>query len=223
MKKLVIIGAGDTGREIVYLVERINSIKEEWELLGFVDDNRRCYNELIEGYPVLGNIEWLNAQNNEVYAICSIGNPAIKKLVISKINNRNVKYATLIDPMAIIGHGTVVEEGSIIYANAITSINGQIGKHVYVSLTCTIGHDTIIGNYCSMYPGCNVSGKVTIEECCELGTGTKIIQGINIHKETTLGAGTVVVKDILERGTYIGVPAKKHENTDFNKQYHRII
>ena len=38
MKKLVIVGAGDFGREVSWVAERINAQTPVWELLGFVDD-----------------------------------------------------------------------------------------------------------------------------------------------------------------------------------------
>ncbi|HFU6823723.1 TPA: NeuD protein, partial [Streptococcus agalactiae] len=34
-------------------------------------------------------------------------------------------------------------------------------------------------------------------------------QTLDISSCTTIGAGAVVVKDIIEPGTYVGVPAKK--------------
>jgi hypothetical protein len=39
MRKLVIVGVGGFGREIAWLVERINAMEPTWELLGFIDDN----------------------------------------------------------------------------------------------------------------------------------------------------------------------------------------
>ena len=48
-----------------------------------------------------------------------------------------------------------------------------------------------------------------MNDCVEVGTVTKIIQGKKIVEETVIGAGSVVVKDIVENGTYIGVPAKQ--------------
>ena len=38
VKKLIIIGAGGFGREVVWLVERINEEHQSWDILGFVDD-----------------------------------------------------------------------------------------------------------------------------------------------------------------------------------------
>ena len=50
MKDLVIIGAGDFGREIANVVERINCVKSEWNLLGFIDDNIEIQGKKIDGY-----------------------------------------------------------------------------------------------------------------------------------------------------------------------------
>ena len=39
MKKIVILCAGDFGREIAWLIEDINAQKPTYEILGFLDDD----------------------------------------------------------------------------------------------------------------------------------------------------------------------------------------
>ena len=39
LKSLYIIGAGGFGREVAWLVERVNKVKPTWDLKGFIDDN----------------------------------------------------------------------------------------------------------------------------------------------------------------------------------------
>ena len=39
MKNIVIIGAGDLGKEIVWLIEDINKVKPTYVILGFLDDD----------------------------------------------------------------------------------------------------------------------------------------------------------------------------------------
>lgn len=209
VKDLYIIGAGDTGRELVDLAERINLVKLEWSVKGFIDDNTSIHNTVIDGVPVLGGIDYLNKINEDVYAICAVGNGITKKKIIESISNPKVCFATLIDPNVVMCHGSECGEGSFIYANCALAINVKIGKHVYLSFNCSIGHDTVIEDYCSAFPGVNVSGKVVVKEATTLGTGTKIIQGKNIAPYTIIGAGSVVVKNLEESGTYVGVPVKK--------------
>lgn len=78
-----------------------------------------------------------------------------------------------------------------------------------INLDCTLGHDDIIKDYVTIYPSVNVSGNVLIGERFEIGTGTQIIQGKVIVPDTVIGAGAVVVKDVKEKGTYVGCPVKK--------------
>lgn len=209
MKDLIIIGAGDTGRELTDLVERINEKRQEWNILGFIDSDPEKQDKIIEGIPVLGDLNFLNTIESIVYAVCSIGNGRVKKKIISSITNPSVKYASLIDPNVLMCKGSSYGEGCIIYAGTVLALNATVKDHVYISLNCTIGHDTEIESYCSIFPGTNISGKVTVGESTVVGTGTKIIQGKKIAAGTILGAGAVVVKDIEETGTYVGCPAKK--------------
>ena len=39
MKDLIIFGASGFGREVAWLVERINNSSPTWNLLGFIDDD----------------------------------------------------------------------------------------------------------------------------------------------------------------------------------------
>lgn len=214
MKDLVIIGAGDTGRELIALVERINDVTPQWNIKGFVDDNLDLSGDVIEGYPVLGTVEWLNDVEEEIFAICSISKGQIKKQVVEKVTNGKVKWATLIDPYVPFHKESSCGEGSIIYFGTALALRAAIGKHVYISFNCSIGHDSKIGDYGCIYPGVNISGKVIADECVDFGTGTKVIQGKHICENVFLGAGSVVVKDIEEPGTYVGVPAAKHQENN---------
>ena len=209
LKDLVIIGAGDFGREISDVVERCNLQKPEWNLLGFVDDSCEMQGKTIDGYKVLGDTAWLNACEKEIWAICSIGVSKTRKLVISKCTSPNIKWATIIAPDAAMYRGSSVGEGSIICGGSILAIGVHVGKHVIVNLNCSLGHDDEIGMYNVVNPGVNVSGKVVTGECVDLGTGAKVLQGTRIPSSTVVGAGGVVLKTIEASGTYVGVPVKR--------------
>jgi len=66
----------------------------------------------------------------------------------------------------------------------------------------------VIGDFVQANPGCHISGNVVVEEDVDLGTGTVVIQGLRVGKGVVTGAQATVVKNILEAGTYVGVPAK---------------
>ncbi len=218
LKDLYIIGAGGFGREVAWLVERINEKEPTWNLKGFIDDNASTHGTMQGGYPVVGGCECLSDMAEERWCVCAIANAKIRKKIIDMISNSvNVRFATLIDPQVICSGRVDIGEGTIICAGTVVSVDVVIGKHVIVDWNCTIGHDDIIGNYVTLYPSVNVSGCVSVGECTELGTGMQIIQGKKISDNVILGAGSVVVKDIMEEGTYVGVPVReKNEKSCIN-------
>lgn len=210
MKDLYIIGAGGFGREVAWLVRRINEQSPTWNLVGFIDDDSRKHGTLEDGYPVVGGTELLGSEQEDTYVVCAVGSAQIRKSIVDKLKGYSkIKYATLIDPSVIISDRVKIGEGSIICAGTIVTVDVVLGKHVIINLDCTVGHDAVIGNFVTMYPSVNVSGMVQVGECVELGTGMQVIQGKKIVANAIFGAGAVVVKDILDEGTYVGVPVKK--------------
>lgn len=210
MKKLIIIGAGDFGREVSWVVERINAVSPQWDLLGFVDNAPEKQGAVIDGYPVLGPVSALSAWTEETWVVCSIGTGKTRKRVMEEVlRNPKLLAATLIDPAAIVGRNAWVGEGSVVCAGTVLAISSRLEAHAIVNLNCTIGHDTVLEPFCTVHPGTNLSGKVHVGTCTDIGTGTKVIQGLTVCQGCTLGAGSVVVRDITEPGTYVGVPAKR--------------
>lgn len=208
MKDLYIIGAGGFGREVAWLVERINEVNPTWNIKGFIDDNESLWGTKEDAYNVVGGCDYLKTLG-DVYAVCAVGSAKVRKIIIGKLKDSNVKFATVIDPAAIVSNRVEIGEGTIICAGTIITVDIKIGKHVIINLNCTLGHDDVIADYVTVYPSVNISGNVTVGECSELGTGMQIIQGKNIAPNTIIGAGAVVVKDLNESGTYVGSPAKK--------------
>ncbi len=209
MKDLIIIGASGFGREVAWLAERINNINAEWNILGFLDDNKEIEGNTVGGYKVLGNV--LSSVNYpDAYYICAIGSAVIREKVISKLSSvlPEVKFATLIDPTAQMSERVSIGEGSMICAGCIITVDISIGKHFIMNLDSTVGHDAVINDYVTLYPSVNVSGITKIGKCTEIGTGSQIIQGKTIGDYTIVGAGSVVVKDLPDKCTAVGTPAK---------------
>lgn len=206
MNKLVIVGAGGLGRSVAWLVERINLIKPTWEMLGYIDENKLLMGKMIGKYKVIGNNDWLLKNKSDVYAVCAIANAKIRRQVVQSLCG--VKYAALIDPSVIISDRVEIGEGCIICAGSIITVDIKIGAHSVIETACTIGHDAILSDFTTLYPGANISGNVILGGCNEIGTGSQVIQGIRIGEGTIVGAGAVVVHDLPDNCTAVGVPAK---------------
>lgn len=211
MKDIVIIGAGGFGREVQWLIERINEENPKanrWNIRGYIDDGKEVGTE-INGYRVLGGIDYLKNTKTKLSVVCAIGASKTRKKVIKKISDyQNLEFPNLIDPSVIFSNYVQCGKGNIICAGSILTVNINIADFCIINLDCTLGHDDVLESYVTIYPSVNVSGCVCVGECSELGTGTQIIQGKNIGKGTIIGAGAVVVKDMPDECTAVGSPCK---------------
>ncbi|MEJ8756938.1 acetyltransferase [Pontibacter sp. H259] len=208
MKKIAIFGAGGFGQEVAMLIEQINQHEYVWDLIGFYDDNVPP-GTIVYGYEVIGSKESLNIYKDQLHVAIAISNSAVRKSVVSSFVNHNLIFPVLIHPNVLIGRDSTVNEGSIITAGNIITSNVNIGKHVILNLSCTVGHDVIINDYVSIMPGVNISGEVNIGENTFVGTGAKVIQQVVIGENVTLGAGAVVIGNLPDNCTAVGIPAMK--------------
>lgn len=211
LKRVVIVGAGGFGREVLWLIRECNEVALEktgqplYQIEGFVDANQK--EEQICDVPFLGSYDWF-LTNQDAYAVCAIGSPRTRQLVIQQLTNLGVSYVSIVHPSVRMSQYVEIGEGSILCAGAILTTQIKVGSHVHINLNTTIGHDVTIGDFSTIAPGVNVSGNVSIGQGCDLGTNSSIIQGIKVGMGVILGAGAVVNKDLEENTVAVGIPAK---------------
>lgn len=216
MKEIVVIGAGGLGREIQWLIGRMNKEKKVWNFLGYIDDGIAVGTK-IDDYFVLGNSEYLLQMKKKLSVVCAVANVAARKRIIEKISdNHYLEFPNLIDPSVMMSERIDMGKGNLICASNILTVDIQIGDFNIINWDCTIGHDVRMASYITLYPSVNISGCVTIGSFCEIGTGAQIIQGKNIVNNVIIGAGSTVVKDLRESGTYVGIPARKMKDRKEN-------
>lgn len=208
MKNIAIYGAGGFGREVNMLIKQINQREKQFNFIGYFDDGIQK-GETIGKHAVLGGMKELNSFPEEINVVLSIADPKIKTKIVAAIENKKVKFPTLIHPSCIVGEDNIsIGVGSIICAGTILTVDISIGDHVILNLGCTVGHDTKIGSYSSFMPSVSISGEVEIGECVYCGTGAKIINQVEVGSNSIIGAGAVVSKSLPSNCTAVGVPAK---------------
>ncbi len=205
MKRILIIGAGGFGKEVVDLIKDIGG----YEIVGFFDDNIEKKGTLVNHIPVLDTTEYLYQYQSVESVVIAIANPILKKKVYKHSKDIGFQYPNLIHPTVIMGGNAKLGVGNIIGVNSILSTEVTLQDFVTVNPQCGIGHESELRSFTTLYWNVNISGNVTIQEGCELGSKSCVLQGLNITRHAIIGAGAVVIKDIHESGTYIGVPAGK--------------
>ena len=202
MKDIVIVGSSGFAKEILWIIERQNSINEEWNFLGYVDNQN-------DNDRIIGNDDFLLNYNKELYVVIAIANTKIRR-GLSALYKRNskLKFPNIIDPSVLMSNSIKLNEGNIICAGNILTVGVKLGNFNIINLNCTIGHEATIDSFVTLNPNVNVSGNVHLADGVNIGTGAQIIQGKQINKDATIGAGAVVINDIEEKCTAVGIPAR---------------
>ncbi len=202
MHRIVIVGKGGFGREVEWLIERINSISPTWDLIGYIDNNS-------SDKDVVGDDDYLVHCEDELYVAIAIGNSVLREKIYSKyIINPHIKFANLIDPSVLLSSSVKMGVGNIICAGTIMTVNISLGNCNILNLDCTVGHDSIIQDFVTVNPSVNISGNSRLGKAVFIGTGTQVLQGRVVGDYSIVGAGAVVNRDIPRHCTAVGVPAK---------------
>lgn len=205
MKSLVIVGASGFGREVACLVEDINKVKPQYNLLGLVDD--ALEGATVEGFPILGDINYLYSMNPKPYISIAIANPIIRKQLAARLK-KDFKFATLVHPSVLMSPYVTIGEGSIICRNTLFTTNVSIGEQCIINVNCSVGHDTQIGDFNSIMSHTAIAGDVYIGPGCYFGLHCTVINMISLGESGTYGAGAVVVNDMPANIVAVGVPAR---------------
>jgi sugar O-acyltransferase (sialic acid O-acetyltransferase NeuD family) len=211
-ESVVIIGCGGHGREIFGIVQAINEAESKsWNVLGFIDDAPSQVGlKRLEGLGAsyLGTSKSIAHLETSTQYVIGVGDPRIRSAIAARIELRDLRAATLIHPMATIGSGTVVGDGSVLFAGARVTTNVVLGRHVHINQNATVGHDSVLADCVSVHPLAAVSGDCQLEACVLIGTTAAILQGLRIGASAIVGAGACVVGNVEAGSTVKGVPAR---------------
>lgn len=207
-KRIAIFGAGGFGREVLQIIRDINGLQPTWSFAGFIVNSGFDDKPIVHGFPILGDIDWLQA-NPDVHVVVAVGSSAARWRITNQIRRRcQNSFAVLVHPRAWIGQSVETGFGSVICAGALITTDIKISEHVHINIGSTIGHDTVLGDFVTLNPSVNVSGNVALNEGVEVGTGSVIIPGCAVGEWSIIGAGSVVTKSIKENCTAVGTPAR---------------
>jgi len=205
MKNLIVFGAGDLGKFIVY---NIDMFGDGYNVLGFMDEDMNKVGWELCGLPIFG-IDYLQSYKTEnLSMVIAVSSPAAKELIAKKLAPYDIEFPNFISPDSWVSKGVKMGKGILIYPNTSVDFEAEINDFVIVNAGCTIGHNVTIGQFSTLAPGVNLAGFTKIEEKANLGIGCCSIQNVKIGNHSIIGGQAILIKDVQPGTTVVGVPAR---------------
>ena len=206
-KPVIVLGAGGHAKVLVAALARLKV-----RVLGLVDADPAKKNSRILDVPVLGDDSAVLAHAPEsvllINGLGTIGPTTARRDLYDRFVARGYRFATLVDPLALIAGPVEFSHGAQVLAGAVLQPGVSLGVNCIVNTRASIDHDCVIGAHVHIAPGATLSGNVHVGDGSHIGTGASIIHDIRIGAGCIIGVGAAVVHDVPDGVTAAGVPAR---------------
>ena len=168
LNKLLIIGAGGFGVEVLnWLKDFAESLEYSFlEKILIIDENPEAItsNELKKLW--FSNLDNYKFEESDKIII-AIGNPFTRKKIFEQLKKRSIKndqYFNLVHPSSNISKSAKIKNGFIACPFSVVCPDANIGNHVHLNISSSVGHGAIIDDFSTVSSHCDIMGESKISQ-----------------------------------------------------------
>jgi sugar O-acyltransferase (sialic acid O-acetyltransferase NeuD family) len=202
---LGIFCAGNLGKELYDIAERINLLKNSWDEIVFIDDIRQekdFYNARV------CRLDEFDGSKNKIEFIIANGTPENRRVIYDRLISSGYQLTNLIDPTAIVSRTAKLGVGIIITPYSTISSDVILKDNVLIQSYVRIGHDIIVNEHSILSCNVSIGGRTVIGSDTYIGESAAIRDDLTIGKNTIVSMGAVVYRDIDNSVIVMGNPGR---------------
>ncbi|WP_070485771.1 acetyltransferase [Weeksella sp. HMSC059D05] len=203
-EKAIIVGAGTYGQ--VYS----EYLKDEYQIIGFIDDDLCLRDTEINNIKILGDFEYLLKNiDKSVNVFIPIGNNTVRCNLLQKLMQSGFNTPSYIHPTCNIHKSVKIGKCVYILPNSNIMPLTQLKDFVLISMGVNIAHHTIIEEGCFFSQGSNIGANIHFEKNVFCGIASTVMTGVKkVGTDSFIGAGAVIIKDVPDGATVVGNPGR---------------
>lgn len=206
MQKVIVIGAGGHGKELVWNLRQMNAVKPEFEIVGYCDDAKPV-GEIVLGARVLGTVEQVVGKfGADLGYICGVAKNKMRPALVARAEKAGWSPVSVIHPSAVIAEDVEIGAGSYIAAQCYVGPGARLARHTIVNVIASVGHDVVLEEHTQICPGVKLSGGVIVREGAFLGSNTVVGPGVEVGAWSTVSA-TAFLGENLPARSFVTVAA----------------
>lgn len=177
----------------------------------------RGYFDLCEAQRNPYSLQYLGSENqsdikkiiNDDFVFPCVGDNGIRQNLINLFDRLGLNQFAVKDPSALVSRTAIIGNSTYVGKGVVVNALVEVGKGVVLNTGSVIEHECKIEPYAHIAPGSILCGNVTVGSLSFIGANSVVRQNTKIADNIVVGAGSVVVKDVLERGVWVGNKLKK--------------
>ena len=163
----------------------------------------------LRGVPVVLHPEDISPLLLEMQVVlCPVTPKRRKEAHLRALSLGFTRFASAVDPTAIVPDGIYAGQGLFINANATLGAEVELDDFVTVNRAASVGHHTVLEAFATVGPGATLASQCRIGKRVMIGAGAVIAPSVKVGEGATIAAGAVVFREVEAGATVIGNPAR---------------
>lgn len=205
-KKLVIAGAGETGR----LAYEYFTYDSDYEVAAFAVHSSFIREKSICGLPVVAFEEAEHLYPPDGFdAFAAVSSTHLNRdrtKIFRQIKEKGYRAASYISSQALVWRNAEIGENCFVLGASVMQPFSKIGNNVTLWYKSNIGHSAAVEDNC-FFASASIAGFSKVGENCFLGVQVIVADNVKIAKDNFIGMGSVITKSTKENSVYKGNPA----------------
>jgi UDP-perosamine 4-acetyltransferase len=207
MKKCVVLGGGGHAKGVIDAI-----LLSGGRPPAAVTDPDRSLGKVLE-VPVVGGDDELPRlmKRGVAHFVVGLGGaPGTRpraKLFLKALE-MGLRPLTVVHPKASVAKSAALGEGTVVLAMAAVNPLAWVGRNAIINTGALVEHDAHVGDHAHLAPGSRLLGGVRVGEGAFVGAGAVVKEGVRIGAWSVVGAGAVVLRDVPDKATVVGIPAR---------------
>ena len=183
-----------------------------YNIIGYFDKNEATNNPFNIEYLGLENDETVKDILKGAAIFPAVGNNQLRKKMVEMFEKLFLEQIVLISPDTKLAGDVKINNSTLVCRGALINPLADIGKGVIINTGAIIEHECLIRDFAHIAPGATLTGNVEVGEASFIGANSTIINSVKIGNNAIIGAGSVVLSNVPDNEVWAGNPAKKIKN-----------
>lgn len=207
---VAVFGGPGGGALAALTIGRLSASSGRVACAGFLNDFE-APGKTINGYPVLGPFAtWrdLPARTQFVAPLHKAKQMKARAARIRGLGIPSDRWATVIDPQALIGDAVSHGIGLLAAFNSSVMSGAKLGDHVALRSGSHVAHDCRIGDFVMIGINAVICGYGIVQDGAHIAPGAVVREGVTIGHYSVVGLGAIVIADVPDGAVVAGNPAR---------------